>query len=340
MFRAISTAAVATILTLLLGCVQSGPRPFVLGSAGSIERSGGGEHVREAWTDTGYSHETVKGETRYKMVQSPGPGKEHALEAVEFKKELGRLADELGASLAAAGHTERQMVLLPATFVNLDDLYKTSTFGRLCSEQLAEELKNRDFQVIELRRTKDLLFQPSAGELALSREIQEIAAAYPANGLVLGTYVITAQQVMLTARLVQAKTNHILAVGTAIFDRHNNLFVNSLILREAASVRKDEGQRARVSVPVATQFVRADGRIMEEDLGSRPAPPPPKPPAQVKKAAPQAKGQPAAKAKPAPSAGQAKPQVQAKKTTPALPARPAAPPLAAAEPPAPKRGQP
>ena len=261
MYRTLGGFAVGTLLTLMLGC--SSAQPIVLGQGGMIERRSQGEVNREVYTEAGYSMETVKGDTRFKIVQSPGLGKGHQLEAQEFKAEIGRLADLVGLTLNQSGHSEKQIVLLPTTFVNLDDLTKTSTFGRFCSEQLAEEMKLRDYGVMELRRLQELLIVPRSGELGLGRDTAEIFNTYQANALLFGTYTITAQQVVLSVRLVQTKTNSLMAVGTAFFDRRNNLFVNSLLMREAGP-SNPRPNRTVVQVPVSNKYSHSP--ILEEDI--------------------------------------------------------------------------
>ena len=261
MYRTLGGFALGTILTMLLGCAAV--HPIVLGQGGTIERRSQGQVTREIYSGSGYSMETVKGDTRYKMIQSPGLGPDHRHEAQLFRAEIARLAETVGQTLNMSGHSERQIVLLPTTFVNLDDLTLTSTFGRFCSEQLAEEMKMRDYGVVELRRLQELLILPRTGELGLSRDTAEIFNTYKANAILFGTYTITAQQVVLSVRLVQTKTNSLMAVGTAYFSRVNNLFVNSLLMKEAGPTNPRPG-RSLVSVPVSDKYAHSD--IVEEDL--------------------------------------------------------------------------
>lgn len=261
MFRTLAGFAVGTVLTFLFGC--SSVQPLVGGQGGMIERRSQGEVTREIYTGSGYSMETIRGDTRFRMVQSPGLGGNHKEEALEFKAKIGRLADLVGQTLNQSGHSEKQLVLLPTTFVNLDDLSKTSTFGRFCSEQLAEEMKMRDYGVVELRRLTELLILPRTGELGLGRDTSEIFNTYKANAILFGTYTIAGQQVVLSVRLVQTKTNTLMAVGTAIFDREDNLFLNALLMREAGPTNP-RPNRTAVQVPVSNKYARSE--ILEEDL--------------------------------------------------------------------------
>lgn len=160
---------------------------------------------------------------------------------------------------------------MPATFVNIDNLYQTSTFGRVCAEDLANELKRRGFDVVEIRRSQDLMISRRSGELALSRDSAELFESYQANALLVGTYALTAQQVWLSVRLVRAADNRLVAVGSAVFDREGNLFLNSLLLKES-SAGGPEARRTRVKVGVTSQFLPA--QITEETIGPEPPSPP------------------------------------------------------------------
>ena len=73
MFRTFGGFVLGTILTMLLGCAAV--QPIVLGQGGSIERRSQGQVTREIYSGSGYSLETVKGDTRYRMIQAPGLGR-------------------------------------------------------------------------------------------------------------------------------------------------------------------------------------------------------------------------------------------------------------------------
>ncbi len=177
----------------------------------------------------------------------------HEKEAEGFIDIISRLAEDIEKTLSQSGLSGDQIALLATTFVNLDDLYSTSTFGRLCSEQLAAELKARRFRVIELRRTKDLLVRTGAGELALSRESKEIQNSHEASALLVGTYTLTPRQVVLIARVLKTADNSLFAAGTAVFNRRDNLFLNSLLLSEQKTHHQAQAPRAP-TVGVAARF--------------------------------------------------------------------------------------
>ena len=101
-----------------------------------------------------------------------------------------------------------------ATLVNIDDLYSTSTFGRMYAEQVMSELAMRGFDVVELRHSEALQFLTDAGELALSRDVAQVRKSRDLGGIVVGTYAISPVRVYVNARLVDPSTSVVLAAGS------------------------------------------------------------------------------------------------------------------------------
>lgn len=101
------------------------------------------------------------------------------------------------------------------TFVNVDDLYATSTFGRILGEQLMSELAMRGFEVIELRHSSALQFLKNEGEFALSREAGAVRRERKLGGVVVGTYVISPDRVYLNTRLLDPSSSMILSAASA-----------------------------------------------------------------------------------------------------------------------------
>ncbi len=100
------------------------------------------------------------------------------------------------------------------TFVNLDDLYSTSSFGRVVGEQLMSELAMRGFDVVELRHSDALQFLNAGGEFALSRDIAAVRRERDLGAIVVGTYVVSPVRVYLNARLVDPNSSMVLSAGS------------------------------------------------------------------------------------------------------------------------------
>lgn len=101
-----------------------------------------------------------------------------------------------------------------STFVQADDLYSTSSFGRMVAEQLMSELAMRGYEVIELRASQGIQFRPTSGEFALSRDLREIRGERQLGGIVAGTYVVSPLRVYLNARLIDPATSRVLSAGS------------------------------------------------------------------------------------------------------------------------------
>jgi TolB-like protein len=100
------------------------------------------------------------------------------------------------------------------TFVNVDDLYSTSTFGRMLAEQLMSELAMSGYDVIELRHADALQLMDARGEFALSRDPTFVRTSRELGGVVVGTYVVSPVRVYLNARLIDPATSRVLSAGS------------------------------------------------------------------------------------------------------------------------------
>lgn len=109
------------------------------------------------------------------------------------------------------------------TFVNIDDLYTTSTFGRMLGEQVMSELAMRGYDVIELRHSDALQFLSSAGEFALSRDVGFVRKERELGGVVVGTYTVSPVRVYLNARLIDPSSSRVLTAGSVEMDKSDEI---------------------------------------------------------------------------------------------------------------------
>ncbi|NBW39873.1 hypothetical protein EBR25_02600 [bacterium] len=100
------------------------------------------------------------------------------------------------------------------TFVNLDDLKTTSSFGRIYGEQLMSELAMRGYDVVELRHADALQFLSNNGEFALSRDVAQVRRERDLGAIIVGTYVVSPVRVYINARLVDPATSKVLSAGS------------------------------------------------------------------------------------------------------------------------------
>lgn len=101
-----------------------------------------------------------------------------------------------------------------STFVNVDDLYHTSTFGRIMSEQVMSELSMRGFDVVELRHADALQFLASDGEFALSRDVAMVRRQRDLGGVLVGTYTVSPVRVYVNARMINPSTSTVVSAGS------------------------------------------------------------------------------------------------------------------------------
>jgi TolB-like protein len=128
-------------------------------------------------------------------------------------------ADIVGSSHGAAdAMAERSAVvldmnkpLIAATFVNIDDLSQSSSFGRIVSEQVASRFTDRGFKVIEMLLRNNIYIQQKGGEFLLSRELQSISSQHNAQAVIVGTYAMGRKNVYVTAKLIRASDNVVIA---------------------------------------------------------------------------------------------------------------------------------
>lgn len=101
--------------------------------------------------------------------------------------------------------------LLVASFVNIDDLDDSSTFGRVVAEQFASRFKQRNYTTIEMKLRTNVFIRAGSGEFLLSRELAEIGTKHRAQAVVVGTYAVASKKVYLTARVINVSDGRVLS---------------------------------------------------------------------------------------------------------------------------------
>lgn len=113
--------------------------------------------------------------------------------------------------------------LIMTTFVNLDELYKTSRFGRTLTEALSTRLFGNGFGVMEIRKSAELLIKGESGEMVLTRDAELIARQHEADAIVAGTYSLTPNSVIVNVRLLAAGSQEVLSVAGIEIQRSHNI---------------------------------------------------------------------------------------------------------------------
>ncbi|MCB2182840.1 MAG: hypothetical protein KQH63_12475 [Desulfobulbaceae bacterium] len=129
------------------------------------------------------------------------------------------------------GQNER---LILTTFVNLDDLYETSGFGRTLAESLSGSLFKRGYGMAEIRKGPGLYVKSKSGELTLTRDASLIAQKEQVQGIVVGTYSLTPTTVIVNARMLEAGSAEVLSVASLELERSRN--INYLLLDRSGAM--------------------------------------------------------------------------------------------------------
>ncbi len=88
------------------------------------------------------------------------------------------------------------------TFVNLDQFKNTSSFGRVISESLIDELYTRKFKIIDFRKQNAILVNGN-GEFMLTRDTTKLVDEIPDALILVGTYsVLESNQIVINARIL------------------------------------------------------------------------------------------------------------------------------------------
>lgn len=101
--------------------------------------------------------------------------------------------------------------VIVTTFVDLNNLNRSSVFGRVMAEQLLNELHQAGFTVSEIRKGKDIFIREELGELILSRDAREVLSRANARAILAGTYVATERTIIINARLIDINSPLILS---------------------------------------------------------------------------------------------------------------------------------
>jgi len=120
--------------------------------------------------------------------------------------ESNSVANILYSGLSEAQRKARPKILV-VTFVNIDDLDKTTTFGRMQAEIIATQLSQYGMDVVEVKLMSSLYIKEKTGEFYLSRDIRKLSHKYKANLILAGSYAIALDKVYISAKLISPEDN-------------------------------------------------------------------------------------------------------------------------------------
>lgn len=152
----------------------------------------------------------------FAFKSEPEPGHEFpAAEAEELRARTRELVRQLIQN-AYAGIADED-VLTVNTFVNLNNLYKTSSLGRYLGEQTIGELQAAGMAVIDVRKSNSLMIREGYGEYGLSRDMEELSPTHGSQAMVVGTYSFAHGQILLNARILRNVDGMVLSHANLAF---------------------------------------------------------------------------------------------------------------------------
>lgn len=115
-------------------------------------------------------------------------------------------ADVLLKQMPSGGNT-----MLIATVVNVDALDRSSTLGRLVSEQVSARFTQAGQRMVEMKFRNNVYISQTQGELMLTRELHELAGTHNAQAVIVGSYGEGRDHVFINLKVIQPSTNVVLA---------------------------------------------------------------------------------------------------------------------------------
>lgn len=119
-------------------------------------------------------------------------------------------ADEL--IVKAGASLDKAKPILVASIMDVANLSRTSRFGLITADMLAGRLAQQGYTVLEIKLNRENLYTlTGTGEMLLSSELRNLSASFGAQAVLIGTYAPAGDHVYVSAKLVRASDNVILA---------------------------------------------------------------------------------------------------------------------------------
>lgn len=135
-----------------------------------------------------------------------------------------KITDELIASAMPPlmpRHPEE--AVLTSTFVDIDNLEKSSTFGRLLQNHVGARMVQRGYTVKEINLRNTMKIGIQDGEKILSRDLSQIDPEQPVQAILLGTYSLNSRILYITAKLVNPVNRNIISAQSYRLCMDDNL---------------------------------------------------------------------------------------------------------------------
>jgi len=146
------------------------------------------------------------------------------------------IADQL---LVSNIEKSKNTSIILTSFVNLDKLNQTSTFGRLISESMFNELHIRKFKVTDFRG-QDAISVNDRGEFHITRKVDKLRDHIEATEyVVIGTYArFEKGRILVNARILDSESGAVISTARVIYKPKDcKLFGNDGICKDKKKLR-------------------------------------------------------------------------------------------------------
>ena len=135
--------------------------------------------------------------------------------------------------------------LFMTTPVDVNNLEVSNPLARQVQEELSTWFVQAGYNVQEIRKGSDLLFEPATGELLLTRRSDLVSQELVGSGAVMvGTYTVTPQHVRFNLRLMLTGSQEVIAMSSMSIPINN----------EVAALLSSDGS-GRMGAPITPSVV-------------------------------------------------------------------------------------
>lgn len=126
---------------------------------------------------------------------------------VNLVAELNQAAKTLLQQTAGLNNTQP---VITSSFVSVDNMQTSSTFGRQAAEVFATAISQAGVPVKEVKLRNSLFIQENTGELMLSRELRHLSTNHSAQAVAVGTYAVGGANLYVNVRIIRSSDSVIL----------------------------------------------------------------------------------------------------------------------------------
>jgi len=117
----------------------------------------------------------------------------------------------------------KEQIILVASFVDVNNVQRSSNFGRMLAEHMVSRWSQNGYTVVEVKLRDSIFIKEREGEFLLSRRLKDISCAHNAQAVVVGTYLLAQKEFYLAARVVQANNAKIISSSDVRLPLSDNL---------------------------------------------------------------------------------------------------------------------